>query len=61
MVVAESAIREAADARRMAEAGVHAVLVGEALVRPARDGAAGCTVDVAAKARELMLAGEAQP
>ena len=46
-LVAESAIHSAADAARMAEAGAHALLVGEALVR------AG---DVAAKARELMLA-----
>ncbi|HJM75230.1 MAG TPA: indole-3-glycerol phosphate synthase TrpC [Dehalococcoidia bacterium] len=54
VVVAESAIRERADAERMAEAGVHAVLVGEALVRPAPGGA----VDIAAKARKLMLAEE---
>ena len=33
IAVAESAIREPADARRMAEAGFDAVLVGEALVR----------------------------
>ena len=46
-LVAESAIADAADAERMAVAGAHAVLVGEALVR------AG---DVAAKARELTLA-----
>ena len=46
-LVAESAIHSAADAERMAEAGAHALLVGEALVR---------TGDVAAKARELMLA-----
>ena len=46
-LVAESAIQNAADAERMAEAGAHALLVGEALVR---------TGDVAAKARELMLA-----
>jgi indole-3-glycerol phosphate synthase len=52
VVVAESAIREHADAERMAAAGVHAVLVGEALVRPSSGGA----VDIAAKARELMLA-----
>ncbi|MCZ7525727.1 MAG: indole-3-glycerol phosphate synthase TrpC [Acidimicrobiia bacterium] len=31
--VAESAVRSPADARRMADAGFHAVLVGEALVR----------------------------
>jgi indole-3-glycerol phosphate synthase len=53
VVVAESAIRERADAERMADAGVHAVLVGEALVR-----ASGDAVDIAAKARELMLADE---
>ena len=47
MLVAESAIHSAGDAERMAEAGAHALLVGEALVR---------TGDVAAKARELMLA-----
>ena len=46
-LVAESAIQSAEDAERMAEAGAHALLVGEALVR---------TGDVAAKARELMLA-----
>ncbi len=32
-LVAESAIRERADAERMADAGAHALLVGEALVR----------------------------
>ncbi len=46
-LVAESAIQSAGDAERMAEAGAHALLVGEALVR---------TGDVAAKARELLLA-----
>ena len=46
-LVAESAIHSAADASRMADAGAHALLVGEALVR---------TGDVAATARELMLA-----
>ncbi|MEX2446119.1 MAG: indole-3-glycerol phosphate synthase TrpC [Dehalococcoidia bacterium] len=46
-LVAESAIRNAEDARRMAEAGAHALLVGEALV---------LSGDVPAKARELMLA-----
>lgn len=46
-LVAESAIQTAADAERMAAAGAHALLVGEALVRSG---------DVAAKARELMLA-----
>lgn len=45
-LVAESAIRQAADARRMAACGAHALLVGEALVT------AG---DIGAKARELML------
>lgn len=45
-LVAESAIKYAADARRMAACGAHALLVGEALVT------AG---DIAAKARELML------
>ena len=45
-LVAESAIGSAADAGRMAEAGAHALLVGEALVRSG---------EVAAKARELML------
>ena len=47
-LVAESAIRTAADARRMAAAGAHALLVGEALV---------LSGDVTAKARELMLVG----
>ncbi|MSP22020.1 MAG: indole-3-glycerol phosphate synthase TrpC [Dehalococcoidia bacterium] len=46
-LVAESAIKTAADARRMAEAGAHAVLVGEALV---------LSGDIEAKARELTLA-----
>jgi indole-3-glycerol phosphate synthase len=46
-LVAESAIRNAEDARRMAEAGAHALLVGEALV---------LSGDVEAKARELVLA-----
>ncbi len=46
-LVAESAIHTAADAGRMAGAGAHALLVGEALVR---------TGDVASKARELLLA-----
>lgn len=63
VVVAESAIQERADAERMAAAGVHAVLVGEALVRlPAggmsRRPALGGAVDIAAKAHELMLAKE---
>jgi indole-3-glycerol phosphate synthase len=51
-LVAESAIRVAADARRMAEAGAHAILVGEALVTSG---------DVGSKARELMMAGEPSP
>ena len=46
-LVAESAIHTAGDAARMAEAGAHALLVGEALVRSG---------DVASKASELMLA-----
>ena len=45
-LVAESAIHTAEDARRMASAGAHALLVGEALVK---------TGDVEGKARELML------
>jgi indole-3-glycerol phosphate synthase len=45
-LVAESAIRTAADAVRMATAGAHAILVGEALV---------LSGDIEAKARELML------
>ena len=45
-LVAESSIKVAADAVRMADAGAHAILVGEALVT---------TGDIAAKARELML------
>ena len=44
--IAESSIHAAEDARRMAAAGAHALLVGEALVK------AG---DVEGKARELML------
>lgn len=47
-LVAESAIRRAEDAERMAAAGAHALLVGEALV---------LSGDVTAKARELMLVG----
>ncbi|MCY3656078.1 MAG: indole-3-glycerol phosphate synthase TrpC [Chloroflexi bacterium] len=50
-LVAESAIAHAADARRMADAGAHALLVGEALVR---------TGNIPAKARELMLVPAAQ-
>lgn len=46
-LVAESAIHTAADAERMRAAGAHAILVGEALVK---------ADDVAAKARELLLA-----
>ena len=45
-LVAESALRQAADARRMAACGAHALLVGEALVT---------TGDIVSKARELML------
>jgi indole-3-glycerol phosphate synthase len=45
-LVAESSIKVAADAVRMADAGAHAILVGEALVT---------TGDIAAKAHELML------
>jgi len=48
-LVAESAIRQATDARRMADCGAHALLVGEALVT---------TGDIAGKARELMLVAE---
>lgn len=50
-LVAESAIRSPEDARRMAEAGAHALLVGEALVR------SGAVVETA---RSLMLAGESR-
>ncbi|MSQ36175.1 MAG: indole-3-glycerol-phosphate synthase [Dehalococcoidia bacterium] len=46
-LVAESAIRGPADARRMADAGAHAILVGEALV---------LAHDLEADARALMLA-----
>ena len=46
-LVAESAIKTGADAWRMAGAGAHAILVGEALVT---------TGDIAAKAHELLLA-----
>ncbi len=52
-LVAESAIRLADDARRMADAGASAILVGEALVTS--EGHAG----IAAKARELLLLGPA--
>ena len=45
-LVAESSIKVAADAERMAAAGAHALLVGEALV---------LSGDIASKARELML------
>lgn len=48
-LVAESSIHTAVDARRMADAGAHAILVGEALVTSG---------DIAAKAHELMLVGE---
>ena len=51
VIVAESGIRTAADARRMAAAGAHALLVGEALVRSGSTAASG----IRAKARELML------
>lgn len=51
-LVAESAIRSGADAQRMAEAGAHALLVGEALMR---------TGDIAGMARELMLVDEGEP
>ena len=47
-LVSESAIKTAADARRMADAGASAILVGEALVISGK---------VEAKARELMLVG----
>ena len=46
VVVAESGVRTRADVERMADCGVDAVLVGEALVR---------ADDVAAKMRELQL------
>ncbi len=45
-LVAESAIRSRADAERMADAGAHALLVGEALVTGG---------DVEGRAREFML------
>ena len=48
-LVAESAIRAPGDARRMAEAGAHALLVGEALVR------SGTVVETA---RSFMLTAE---
>ena len=50
-LVGESGIRGAAEARRMAAAGAHALLVGEALVL------AGAR-RLPATARELMLVGE---
>ncbi len=53
LLVAESGISSSADARRMAAACAHAVLVGEALVLSGADGAS----DVRAKAYELMLVG----
>ena len=46
VVVSESGIRDHADVERLARAGVHAVLVGESLLR---------ANDVAAKLRELLL------
>lgn len=47
-IVSESGFAHAADVRRVIEAGAHAVLVGEGLVR---------APDVAAKVRELALQG----
>lgn len=52
VVVAESGIKTMVDARRMAEAGAHALLVGEALVR---SGASQSTSGIRSKAHELML------
>jgi len=49
VVVSESGIFSRNDVRRVVEAGAHAILVGEALVR---------AVDVAAKVRELALIDE---
>jgi indole-3-glycerol phosphate synthase len=46
-LVAESAIRSTADAKRMADAGAHALLIGEALVTGG---------NVQARAREFMIA-----
>jgi indole-3-glycerol phosphate synthase len=40
VAVAESGIRDAADARRLADAGYDAILVGEALIRAADRAAA---------------------
>ena len=40
VLVAESGIRTAADLRALADAGAHAVLVGEALMRAPSPGAA---------------------
>ena len=54
-LVAESAIRTAADAGRMANAGAHALLVGEALVRSAVASGAEPSGSIRAKAHELML------
>jgi len=51
-LVAESAIRSRADAERMANAGAHALLVGEALVTGG---------NVEARAREFMLAPAGAP
>jgi indole-3-glycerol phosphate synthase len=51
-LVAESAIKSAADAERMSAAGAHAVLVGEALM---------LTGDIESKAHELMLVPAAAP
>ncbi len=52
VVVAESGVHTAADVQRLAQVGVDAVLVGEALVR---------AKDVAAQVRELVQAGVATP
>ena len=51
LLVAESGIHDAADARRMREAGADAILVGEALMRAS---------DPAAQIREFTTAGRAQ-
>lgn len=45
LIVSESGIQRRADVERLAEAGVHAILVGEALMREE---------DIAAKMRELL-------
>ena len=51
-IVSESGFFSGADVRRVIEAGAHAVLVGEGLVK---------ATDVGAKIRELRLAGGAIP